>query len=140
LGIFLWFYSYSELEHKIIAPNALENQSLIDYVEDKQDWDQNLTKGSMNFMLKYKQKPQCYWTKTENDRELANMIGYPELDQVYEPPEKICKSIIQQKNAILNPDFILWIFIAIIVTCILLINVIIICVYKSKIDIQFKRF
>jgi hypothetical protein len=96
-------------------------------------------------MLISKQKPQCFWTKTEGDRELEGMVGYPEVEKVYKPLEKSCKSIAAKrvaKSKIIdsNPNIILWVFVAIIIVNILIIYIIIVFVFKKKYVIQFKRF
>ncbi len=86
--------------------------SLFEYVTEKQDWGQWNQKNSYELMLKHKQKPQCYWTKTESDIELEGMIGYPEVEKEYKPPEKVCKSIatesvhIEKTNPNPNPNYI----------------------------------
>ena len=60
------------------------------YLLEKKDWNQSALDQSYQFMLKAKQKLECYYIKTENDIEFDELIGYPEVKQIYKPPERGC--------------------------------------------------
>ena len=64
--------------------------NLPDYLAQKQDWNQTVLDKSTQIMLKAKQRIECYWVKTDDDIELSELIGYPEVKQLYEPKEKLC--------------------------------------------------
>ena len=65
--------------------------NLPDYLAQKQDWNQTVLNQTKQIMLKAKQKVECYWVKTDTDIELSELIGYPEIKQLYEPKEKLCR-------------------------------------------------
>ena len=60
------------------------------YLVEKRDWNQTLLDQSYQLMLKAKQHLECYVIKAESDLEFDEPIGYPEVRQIYKPPERQC--------------------------------------------------
>ena len=65
------------------------NSGLIDYISSKHDWNQTVLNKSYDIMISAKQKMECYWIKAKDDIELGS-VGYPQLKQLYKPPEIQC--------------------------------------------------
>ena len=66
-----------------------QNSGLIDYISSKHDWNQRVLNKSYDIMISAKQKMECYWIKADDDIELGS-VGYPQLKQLYKPPESQC--------------------------------------------------
>lgn len=75
----------------INLPLSLQNLSFTKYILEKTDWDQSLLNNSNYIISDAKQKPQCYWIKSQADVELHSLIGYPQINQIYSPPEYECQ-------------------------------------------------
>lgn len=65
-------------------------QSLTEYVSEKQNWNQTVLNSSHQIMLTSRQTLQCYWIKADEDQDIEEWIGYPELTQTYSPPQMQC--------------------------------------------------
>ena len=60
------------------------------YLIEKRDWNQTVLDQSYQVMLEAKQHLECWLIKAENDLEFDEPIGYPEVRQIYKPPERQC--------------------------------------------------
>ena len=76
---------------KIVHPSKYANKSFTQYLKEKDDWDMKLIKKSQHLLKYSKQRLTCYWLKTPEDTELDHLIGYPDLKNVYKPPQIECQ-------------------------------------------------
>jgi len=100
-------------------------------------WNQELI-DSQNIIKYSKQHTQRYWIKTDNDQDLNPLLGYPDINHIYEPLKQECKQSVQFfKSGIhtneesINYSFIL-IFILFVTIMALIIVFIIINYLKSR--------
>ncbi len=72
----------------------MQNLSLTKYLKEKEDWNQELI-DSQNIIKNSKQHTQCYRIKTDNDHDLNPLLGYPDINHIYEPLKHECKQSLQ---------------------------------------------
>ena len=73
-----------------INNNEETRPSLTEYLSEKQDWNRSVLNRSHEIMLRARQTQHCYWIKTDYDKDIEEGVGYPQLTQIFSPPQMQC--------------------------------------------------
>ncbi|CAG2181955.1 unnamed protein product, partial [Oppiella nova] len=105
-----FLYYYPKLSQTNVCVSGLTHQSiqrladidediefgsdseLIDYIRAKSGWNETVITKTNELILKSKQKLECFIFRTGLDLEFNELIGYPNVKQVYKPVKYDCKA------------------------------------------------